>query len=97
MANDAPLKEISKLLWTEPSEKNWKLFASALKKSSVKRYRIVYEPGHLKTLQDLKKSYAELYTQNHKLVAKAPIFKLVDKKMLGTTIYLKDLLIINKV
>ncbi|MGI0141965.1 MAG: hypothetical protein ACREBF_04960 [Candidatus Micrarchaeales archaeon] len=95
--NDSALKVVSEKLWKEQSEKNWADFAKALKKSSAKRYRVVYEPGHLKTLQDLKKSYAELYDNKHKLIAKVPIFKMIGTKMRGTTIYLKDLLIINKV
>jgi hypothetical protein len=97
MANDTPIKEVAKTLWKEQSDENWKLFASALKKSSVKRYRIIYEPGKLKTLQDLRKSFAALYDSKSKLVTKVPIFRMDKGRMLGSTIYLKDLRIKNTV
>jgi hypothetical protein len=89
------INEVVERLNNDPSEENWEKFASALPKSGIKYYRIVYVKGSLKNAEDLRKSYAELFDGKGKLVAKVPIFK-KGKKPEGATIYLKGLLNINK-
>ncbi len=89
------MKKIVDELNKNPIEENWEKFAKALPKSGLKYYRVVYQKSSLKNAEDLRKSYAELYDKNGKLVYKVPIFK-KSKKIEGATIYLKGLLNINK-
>lgn len=96
MVKDSVLKEAADRLWSDQSEENWESFAIALKTSSATRYKTIYEPGKLKSMQDLKKSFAQIYDSKLKLITKVPIYKLVDGKMYGATIYLKELKIKNK-
>lgn len=83
-------------LWKEQSDSNWDSFASALKKSNVAYYKIVFaNEGKLNKMQDLTKSFAELYDAKYKRVAKVPIFKKEGKKVRGATIYLMGLQVYN--
>lgn len=99
MAKDQPkdqLKGISEKLWKEPSERNWKSFGAALKKSKAKYYKITFTRGKIKKPEDLEGSYAVLYNAKYEPVAKIPIFMTVGKKGIeGATIYLKGLLVAN--
>lgn len=90
------LKSAEEALRKDPSERNWKALASALKASSAKYYRVIYEnEGKLDKVQDLKKSYAELYDSKYKKLAKVPICIERGKRVSGATIYLKGLSVIN--
>jgi len=93
MAKD--MENVGKLLWENPSEKNWKTLASSLKKGGIVYYRVFFEKGKLNKTQDLRRSYAGLYDKKENLVAKIPIFKREGKRIEGATIYLKGLLILN--
>jgi hypothetical protein len=91
------IKKIAEGLWDEPSEKNWKAFSSALRGSGISYYRVKFQNGgKLNRIQDLAKSFAELYDAKYKLVTKVPIFKKEGKSMRGATIYLIDLKVYNK-
>jgi hypothetical protein len=84
-------------LWKDPSEKNWRAFSTALKGSSIRYYRVVFQNGgKLNKIQDLAKSFAELYDAKYRLVAKVPIFKKEGKSIRGATIYLIGLQVSNK-
>ena len=84
-------------LWDDPSEKNWKTFAAALKKSDIKYYKIIFaNEGKLNKMQDITKSVAELYDAKYKLITKVPIFKKEGKRTRGATIYLTGLQVSNK-
>ncbi len=95
MAKDQ-LKEIAEKLWKEPTEKNWKSFAAALKKSKAKYYNVVFSKGKLAKKDDLREAYAELYDGKEKQMAKVPVYISKGKQVGGATIYLKGLLNINK-
>lgn len=85
-------------LWKEPTDKNWKAFAAMLKGSRAKYYKIVFaNEGKLNKMQDLTKSFAELYDAEYRLVTKVPIFKKDGKKLRGATIYLTGLQVLNVV
>ncbi len=91
------ISDIADALWKEPSEKNWKSFAATLGKSSVRYYKVIFaNEGKLNKMQDLTKSFAELYDSKYKLVTKVPIFKKEGKKVRGSTIYLTGLQVSNK-
>lgn len=88
---------IAAALWKAPSEKNWRAFASALKKSNIKYYKIIFaNEGKLNKMQDITKSVAELYDAKYKLVTKVPIFKNEGKRTRGATIYLIGLQVSNR-
>lgn len=89
-------KIIADKLWKDPSSKNWDSFASALKKSDIKYYKVVYEKGKIANKEDLRDSYAELYDSKSRPAAKVPIYKKDGAKIRGATIYLTGLLNINK-
>lgn len=97
MATKMNLEEAANMLYKDPSDKNWAKFASVLKKSKVKYYRVVYQKGSLKNAEDLTKSYAELYDAKENMLAHIPIFKKGNNGVEGATIYLKGLLNLNKV
>ena len=63
-------KEASELLWKKQSKENWENFSSALKSSTAKYYKIVFEKGKINKEQDLRKSYAEIYDVKEKLLLK---------------------------
>ncbi|VVB76721.1 Uncharacterised protein [uncultured archaeon] len=87
----------SEALWESPSEANWKAMQKALKGSGIEYYKIVFaNEGKLSKMQDLTKSFAELYDGRYKLVTKIPIFMRAGKKMRGATIYLVGLQVYNR-
>ncbi len=89
-------EEASDLLWKKPNKENWENFNSALKSSTAKYYKIVFEKGKINKEQDLRKSYAEIYDAKEKMLLKIPIFMNEGKKVVGATIYLIGLQILNK-
>ena len=96
MAENKKIISIVEKLWKEPVEKNWKIFASLLKKSGIKYYRVNFQnEGKLNKVQDLAKSFVELYDAKYKLVTKVPIFMKDGKKLTGATIYLMGLQVVN--
>ncbi|MGC8710047.1 MAG: hypothetical protein ACP5RF_00315 [Candidatus Micrarchaeia archaeon] len=97
MAKKNDITGAAELLYKDPSEKNWDKFASMLKKANIKYYRVIYQKGSLKNVEDLTKSYAELYDARENPVVRIPIFKKGAKGVEGATIYLKGLLNLNKV
>ena len=97
MAKNSKVQNASKALWKEQSEKNWKALASSLKNSSIKYYRVIFaNEGRLNRMQDLTKSFAELYDAKHATVVKVPIFKREKNRIRGATIYLTGLQVSNK-
>ncbi len=92
------IADIAVKLWKEPSKRNWETFARALGESPITYYKIVFaNEGKLNKMQDLTKSYAELYDAKHKVVTKVPIFMKNGKKIVrGATIYLIGLQVLNK-
>ncbi len=81
--------DIAGKIWKDQSRKNWEAFAKAVGKSPVEYYKIVFaNEGKLNKMQDLTKSYAELYDAKHKIVAKVPIFMKTGKRIDGATTYL---------
>jgi hypothetical protein len=92
MAKTDKIIDLAGKLWREPSKKNWESFAKSVGKSPVEYYKIVFaNEGKLNRMQDLTKSFAELYDTKHKLVTKVPIFMKNGKKVDGATIYLVGL------
>jgi len=92
MAKTDEIVGLAGKLWREQSKKNWEVFAKALDKSPVEHYKIVFaNEGKLNRMQDLTKSYAELYDAKHKVVTKVPIFMKNGKKIDGATIFLVGL------
>ena len=97
MARNSMIQGAVDALWKEQNEKNWKNMASALKNSSVMYYRVVFaNQGKLNKMQDLTKSFANLYDAKYKMVAKVPIFMKVKNKVRGATIYLTGLQVLNR-
>ncbi|MDE1846120.1 MAG: hypothetical protein KGH53_02475 [Candidatus Micrarchaeota archaeon] len=89
--------EIAQRLWKDQSEDNWKELAASLKKDNVKYYKVFFEKkSKLNKIEDLRKSYAQLYDSKYRSVAKVPIFKKGKNGMEGATIYLKGLMVNNK-
>lgn len=97
MSGEKKIEEIAAVLWKDPSEKNWELFAKSWRKSGVKYYMARFEKGKLKRMQDLRQSYVQLYDAKFKPVTRIPIFMNKNKKIIGATIYLKGLLVANLV
>ncbi|MEM3839293.1 MAG: hypothetical protein QXF01_01800 [Candidatus Micrarchaeaceae archaeon] len=95
MANDN-FREVAAKLLEDPSEKNWKEFSSALKRSKAKFYNIVFAKGKLSKKDDLREAFAEIYDSKERLLAKVPIFMKKGGGIEGTTIYLRGLLSLNK-
>ncbi len=94
----AKINGIVSQLWKEPNEKNWVSFSKALKGSGIKYYKVIFaNAGKLNKMQDLAKSYVELYDAKYRLVNKVPLFMKTGKKIDGATIYLKGLQVSNRV
>jgi hypothetical protein len=89
--------KLSEILWKDQSGKNWDAVPAALKKSTIKYYRIVWaNGGKLNKMQDLRKSFANLYDSKYEFIAKLPIFMTNGKKIRGATKYLIGLQVSNK-
>ena len=96
MKNDN-IKVIADKLWKEQSEANWEKLSDSLKKNRIAYYKVFFEKkSGIRKIEDLRKSYAQLYDSKYKTVAKIPIFKKNKLGMEGATIYLKGLLINNR-
>jgi hypothetical protein len=85
------LGELGESLWKDQDETNWKRFGAALKKGKARYYRVNFEKGKVQRVDDLRKSYAEIFDSKAKLIAKIPIFRKEGKKIRGSLIYLKGL------
>ncbi|MGI0141462.1 MAG: hypothetical protein ACREBF_02310 [Candidatus Micrarchaeales archaeon] len=97
MAKIDNIKQIAQMLWKNQGEANWEALAKSLKKGNVKYYKVFFEKkSKLNKIEDLRKSYAELYDSKYKTVSKIPIFKKGKQGMEGATIYLKGLSVNNK-
>ncbi len=83
-------------LWRDQSEENWKRFSGALRRSSIRYYRIIFaNGGRLNRMQDLTKSHIELYDSKHTIVTKVPLSLREGKRVRGATIYLSGLQVWN--
>lgn len=78
------------------SRQNWEKFGSALKKSQLAYYLIVYDKGKINKKEDLRDAYAELYGKDGKFAYKVPVVMEEKGKVRGATIYLKGLLNFNR-
>ncbi len=88
------LMDIGKLgesLWKDQDESNWEKFGAALKKSKAKYYRVNFEKGRVQRVDDLRKSYAEIFDSRANAIAKIPVFRKKGKGIRGSLIYLKGL------
>jgi len=94
MKNNEEFIKIAEELKNKPIEENWKRIEKAIKNSNAYYYKIRYVK--LNNSDDLRKSYAEIFDKNKKLIIKIPIFKKIKNKIEGGTIYLKDLYILNE-
>ncbi len=91
------IKELSEALWKLPSQKNWAAFSKGLKSSGLRYYKIVFaNEGKLNRMQDLTKSFVELYDSKYALITKVPLFRKTGNKVDGATIYLIGLSVSNK-
>ena len=91
------IKEVVEELWNDPQAKNWEKFSKSLKGSGIKYYKVVFaDEGKLNKMQDLTKSFAELYDKNYHAIIRIPIFKKDGKRIRGATIYLKGLDVSNR-
>ncbi len=88
-------EELSENLWKKPTKENWEMMEKYLKKSTAKYYKIKFEKGKINKEQDLTKSYAEIFDSKEKMLGKIPIFLNEGKKVVGATIYLVGLQILN--
>ncbi len=83
-------------LWKSPNDKSWEAFHYALKGSGVVYYRVAYQNGgKLDRIQDIKKSFVELFDAKYRPVAKVPLFMNKGKSITGATKYLIGLKVIN--
>ncbi|MDE1850794.1 MAG: hypothetical protein KGH54_03310 [Candidatus Micrarchaeota archaeon] len=97
MKTNDDFRNIAERLWKDQSEANWKALAASLKRGNVKYYKVFFEKkSKLNKIEDLRKSYAELYDPKYRSVAKVPIFKKGKGGMEGATIYLKGLMVNNR-
>ena len=97
MEKGQALSAIAERLWDSSSEENWLEFAKALKNSKARYYKVVFgNKGKLTKVQELTKSYAQIYDAKHNPMAKIPIFKTKGKKIEGATIYMKGLEVSNR-
>jgi hypothetical protein len=97
MTDNSELSKVSEALWKEQSESNWDKFSEVLKSSNAVYYRVVFaDEGKLSKMQDLTKSYAEIYDKEYKLITKVPIVKKDGRKIRGATIYLMGLQVSNR-
>ena len=91
-------KDIVEILNKNPSKENWDMFASALKKTKIKYYKIIWaNGGKLNRMQDITRSVAKLYDSKYRVKANVPIFLKMGKKVRGATKYLIGLQILNEV
>ncbi len=98
MVDNSEVKKAADALWKEQNEDNWKAFAKALKDSNAEYYKIVFaNEGKLNRMQDLTKSYAEIYDAKYHQITKIPIVRNEGKKVRGATIYLVGLQVSNRV
>ncbi len=98
MAGNSKLEKAAEELWREQSDEKWGEFAGALVGSNAAYYKVVFaNEGKLSKMQDLTKSYAEIYDAEYKPITKVPIVKKEGKKVRGATIYLMGLQVSNKV
>ncbi|MDE1825238.1 MAG: hypothetical protein KGH77_03320 [Candidatus Micrarchaeota archaeon] len=92
------IEEIAEKLWKDQSEDNWKILADVVKGGNIKYYKVFFEKkSKLNKIEDLRKSYAELYDRKYRSIVKVPIFKKDKRGIEGATIYLKGLMINNRV
>ncbi|MHB1830201.1 MAG: hypothetical protein ACYCO0_02305 [Candidatus Micrarchaeaceae archaeon] len=97
MASNQRIQSAAEALWKEQNERNWKSMADALKKSGARYYRVVFaNEGKLNKMQDLTRSFANLYDAKYRLIAKVPIFMRDKARVRGATIYLSGLQVLNK-
>ncbi len=87
---------IVRKLNSDQSEENWESFASALKKSGIRYYNVVF-PSGLDGEADLTKSHITLYDKNYAEKHKIPVLCRHGKKIEGATRYLIGLEINRKV
>ena len=90
------IETASQELWKSQSTKNWSKFASVLKKSDAKYYKVVFPNEKLKNKSDLKASKILLFDSDQKQTIELPLFVNSGKKIRGATIYLEGLRNINK-
>ncbi len=95
MANNSEVVKAAERLWGGQSEENWRAMTKAISASDLKYYRIVFERDRLDRLEDLRRSYAELYDAKERAVARVPIFKSRGGKIEGATINLVGLSVLN--
>ncbi len=97
MAGNSKIQRAADLLWKEQNEDNWKNLADSLEKGRARYYRVVFaNEGKLNKMQDLTKSFANLYDAKYNLIAKVPIFMRDKARVRGATIYLSGLQVLNK-
>ena len=96
MQSKNDLESAAELLWKSNTEKEWERFSGMLKNSKARYYKVVFKKGKVATTEDLRDSYANLYTAQYKQISKVPIFKTKGKEIEGAMMYLKGLLNTNK-
>ncbi|MCL4343019.1 MAG: hypothetical protein M1267_04105 [Candidatus Thermoplasmatota archaeon] len=85
-------QEIVDILRNEPTPENWVRFETWLAKSKSKYYRIYYREGNISSEQDLLGSYATIFDQKGREVARIPIYeKLPDGGVKGSLFHLRGL------
>ncbi len=94
MGNDA-VEGLAGRLGKEPCAKNWKAFCTAMKRGGIRRYRIVYAKDRFEGSDDLRGSYAELFSESGRRICAVPIFETDGKRLRGAMAYLKGLKIIR--
>ena len=90
------MNKIADTLWKSPTKGNWLAFVKALPKSGLKYYKVVFQKGKIKKVQDLVDDYAQLYDAKQKPAVRIPIYEKDGQKITGATYYMKGLLTINK-
>lgn len=89
------IEGLAEVLWKKPSEKNWRLFSAALKKSKAKYYKVFY-PKKLNRLDDLRSAYIVVYDSKYAQLFKIPVTARINGRLQGATIYLTGFLNTNK-
>ena len=90
------LTDASDALWKSPSKVNWEKFSKLLKGRAV-YYRVIFEHGKIKKNEDITKSFVEIWDSKRNVVCKVPLFLKDGRNIVGATIYLKGLQILNGV
>ncbi len=93
-SNDA-LEAMAEKLWKDPSEKNWEAFRKVMLNSQARYYRTTYVNGKIRNLNDLKKSYCELFDAKYNVIAKVPVYKKIPNSIEGALWYLRGILNAN--